>query len=121
VGLFGLAAGLLTTGSIILMIDLTAAETAGTFIGAWGLAQAIARGSASVLGGALLSLGKNLTGAAAAIEPTVEQLLPAYALVFITQAVGMLVAIVLVSRVDIQEFQMDAKRAMTAALESDLD
>ena len=58
VGLFGLAAGLLTTGSIILMIDLTAAETAGTFIGAWGLAQAIARGSASVLGGALLSLGK---------------------------------------------------------------
>ncbi|NJM98859.1 MAG: BCD family MFS transporter [Phormidesmis sp. RL_2_1] len=121
VGLFGLAAGLLTTGSIILMIDLTAAETAGTFIGAWGLAQAMARGSASVLGGGLLSLGKNLTGAAAVAEPTAEQLLPAYALVFGTQAVGMLVAIALVSRVDIQEFQMDAKKAITAALESDLD
>ena len=121
VGVFGLAAGLLTTGSIILMIDLTAAETAGTFIGAWGLAQAIARGSASVLGGGLLSLGKTLTGAAAAADPTSAQLLPAYSLVFVTQAVGMLVAIVLVSRVDIQEFQMDAKRAVTAALETDLE
>ena len=121
VSLFGLAAGLLTTGSIILMIDLTAAETAGTFIGAWGLAQAIARGSASILGGGLLSLGKNLTGAATATAPTAEQLLPAYALVFGTQAVGMLIAIALVSRVDVQEFQMDAKRAIAAALENDLD
>ncbi len=121
VGLFGLAAGLLTTGSIILMLDLTAVETAGTFIGAWGLAQAIARGSASVLGGGLLSLGKNLTGAATATAPTAEQLLPAYALVFVTQAVGMMVAIVLVSRVDVEEFQMDAKQAIAAALESDLD
>ncbi len=121
VGLFGLAAGLLTTGSILLMLDLTAVETAGTFIGAWGLAQAMARGSASVLGGGLLSLGKNLTGAAAVVEPTAEQLLPAYALVFVTQAVGMLVAIALVSRVDIEEFQMDAKRAIAAALDNDLD
>jgi MFS transporter, BCD family, chlorophyll transporter len=121
VGLFGLAAGLLTTGSIILMIDLTAAETAGTFIGAWGLAQAIARGSASVLGGGLLSLGKTLTGAAAVMDPTPSQLWPAYALVFCTQAVGMLAAIALVNRVDIQEFQMDAKRAIATALENNLD
>lgn len=121
VGLFGLAAGLLTTGSIILMLDLTAAETAGTFIGAWGLAQSLARGGASILGGGLLSLGKSLTGAAATDNPTAEQLLPAYALVFVAQAVGMLVAIALVSRVDIEEFQTDAKQAIAAALESDLD
>ncbi|MGI8934533.1 MAG: BCD family MFS transporter [Phormidesmis sp.] len=121
VALFGLAAGVLTTGSIILMLDLTIAETAGTFIGAWGLAQAIARGTASVLGGGLLTVGKNLTGAAAVAEPTAAQLLPAYALVFIMQAVGMLVAIALVSRVDIHEFQLDAKQAMTAALGNDLD
>ena len=119
VGLFGLAAGLLTTGSILLMIDLTAAETAGTFIGAWGLAQAMARGGATLLGGGLLTLGKNITGAVA--TPTPEKLLPAYALVFIVQAVGMLIAIAFVSKVDIQEFQSDAKRAITAALESDMD
>ena len=121
VGLFGLSAGLLTTGSILLMIDLTAAETAGTFIGAWGLAQAIARGGATLLGGGLLSLGKNLTGAAEMIEPTAEKLLPAYALVFVVQAIGMLIAIAFVSKVDIQEFKLDAKRAITAALESDMD
>lgn len=121
VGCFGLASGVLTTGSIVLMLDLTAAETAGTFIGAWGLAQATAQGGASLLGGGLLSLGKVLTGASAVAEPTAAQLLPAYGLVFATQAVGMWVAIALVSRVDITEFQLDAKQAINAALENDLD
>lgn len=124
VGCFGLASGVLTTGSIVLMIDLTAAEAAGTFIGAWGLAQAMAQGGASLLGGALLTLGKQLTGAAAVeaaqAVPTTGQLLPAYGLVFVVQAVGMLVAIALVSRVDIQSFQVDAKQAIAAALENDL-
>ncbi len=46
--LYGLASGIITTGAISLMLDLTAAETAGTFIGAWGLAQAIARGLSTV-------------------------------------------------------------------------
>ncbi|MEO1385805.1 MAG: BCD family MFS transporter [Cyanobacteria bacterium J06634_6] len=121
VALFGLASGVLTTGSIVLMLDLTASEAAGTFIGAWGLAQAMAQGGASLLGGALLSLGELLTGAAAADVPTKAQLLPAYGLVFVVQAVGMLVAIALVSRVDIAEFQLDAKNAISAVLENDLD
>ncbi|MEL6468136.1 MAG: BCD family MFS transporter [Cyanobacteria bacterium J06614_10] len=116
VGLFGLAAGVLTTGSTVLMIDLTAAETAGTFIGAWGLAQAVAQGIASVVGGGLLSLGKSVVGG-----ETLAQLVPAYGLVFFVQALGMLAAIALVSRVNIQEFQLDAKQAISAALESELD
>ncbi|MEL6856414.1 MAG: PucC family protein, partial [Cyanobacteria bacterium J06607_13] len=116
VGLFGLAAGVLTTGSTVLMIDLTAAETAGTFIGAWGLAQAVAQGIASVVGGGLLSLGKSVVGG-----ETLAQLVPAYGLVFFVQALGMLAAITLVSRVNIQEFQLDAKQAISAALESELD
>lgn len=121
VALFGLASGVLTTGSIVLMLDLTAAETAGTFIGAWSLAQAMAQGGASLLGGALLSLGKALTGASAVAEPSAAQLLPAYGLVFAMQAVGMWIAIALVSRVNITEFQLDAKQAISAALENDLD
>ncbi|MBE9063091.1 BCD family MFS transporter [cf. Phormidesmis sp. LEGE 11477] len=121
VGLFGLASGVLTTGSIVLMLDLTAAETAGTFIGAWSLAQAMAQGGASLLGGGLLSLGKVLTGASAVSDPSAAQLLPAYGLVFAVQAVGMWIAIALVGRVDITEFQLDAKQAISAALENDLD
>ncbi|MGD1897023.1 MAG: BCD family MFS transporter [Phormidesmis sp.] len=125
VGLFGLASGVLTTGSIVLMLDLTAAETAGTFIGAWGLAQAMAQGVSTLLGGALLSVGELLTGASAVVsaggEPTASQLIPAYGLVFSVQAVCMWVAIALVSRVNITEFQLDAKNAISAALENDLD
>ncbi|MEM9161573.1 MAG: BCD family MFS transporter [Cyanobacteria bacterium P01_F01_bin.4] len=121
ISLFGLAAGVLTTGSILLMLDLTVAETAGTFIGAWGLAQAMARGGSTVLGGAVLSLGKQGMGLFYAGPIPDDQLLPAYALVFIIQAVGMLVAIALLSRVNIREFQLNAKAAITAALESDMD
>ncbi|HEY9736786.1 MAG TPA: BCD family MFS transporter [Trichocoleus sp.] len=115
---FGIASGVLTLGAIVLMLDLTVAETAGTFIGAWGLAQAIARGSATVLGGGLLDAGKAVVRQVAGGD---AQFLPAYALVFLTQAVGMLLAIFLLSRVNIQEFQANAKDAIAAALERDLD
>lgn len=119
---FGLASGVLTTGSIILMLDLTATATAGTFIGAWGLAQAIARGSATLLGGGLLDLGKQLVRAFSDGQPIPEdQLLPAYALVFLAQAVGMLVAVALIHRVNVHEFKLTTQAAIAAALEADLD
>jgi MFS transporter, BCD family, chlorophyll transporter len=120
--LFGIASGILTLGAIVLMLDLTIAETAGTFIGAWGLAQAMARGSATVLGGGVLDLGRAIlrtfNGAGEVGQP---QAFLAYGLVFTLQAVGMIVAIGLLSRVNIQEFQANAKDAITAALASDMD
>lgn len=109
--LFGVASGVLTAGAIGLMLDLTAAETAGTFIGAWGLAQAMARGLATILGGALLDLGRSLFSI-----PVL-----AYSLVFAVQAVGMMVAISLLSRVNIREFQENAQKAIATVLESELD
>ncbi|WP_026073025.1 BCD family MFS transporter [Nodosilinea nodulosa] len=119
---FGIASGILTLGAIVLMLDLTVAETAGTFIGAWGLAQAIARGSATVLGGGVLDLGRAILRAfSGAAEVGQPQAFLAYGLVFTLQALGMMVAIALLSRVDIQEFQANAKAAITAALESDMD
>lgn len=109
--IFGLAAGVTTTGAVTLMLDLTAAETAGTFIGAWGLSQALARGLSTVLGGALLDLGRQLT----------TNLLIAYGLVFAMQAGVMVVAIVLLGRVNVQEFQMSAKTAITSVMQTDRD
>lgn len=109
--LFGLASGITTTGAISLMLDLTAAETAGTFIGAWGLSQALARALATVTGGAVLSLGKLMF----------SNLVLAYATVFVLQAVGMLLAVWFLSRVDVQEFRTNSRRAIAAVLESDLD
>lgn len=109
--LFGLAAGITTTGAISLMLDLTAAETAGTFIGAWGLAQALARALATVAGGAVLQLGKALFTA-----PVL-----AYGLVFALQAVGMILAVWFLGRVNVQEFRDNAKAAIAAVMEGDLD
>jgi BCD family chlorophyll transporter-like MFS transporter len=120
--LFGIASGILTLGAIVLMLDLTVAETAGTFIGAWGLAQAMARGSATVLGGGVLDLGRIIfVGLNNATGVDQSQVFLAYGLVFILQAVGMIVAILLLNRVDIKEFQANAKAAITATLQSEMD
>ncbi|MEL6493503.1 MAG: BCD family MFS transporter [Cyanobacteria bacterium J06623_7] len=109
--LFGAAAGIATVGGISLMLDLTAAKTAGTFIGAWGLAQAMSRGLATFIGGIILDVGKNIF----------EQSLLAYALVFIIQALGMICAIVILERVDVNEFKSTTQKALATVMEGDLD
>jgi BCD family chlorophyll transporter-like MFS transporter len=109
--LFGIAAGATTIAAISLMLDLTVAETAGTFIGAWGLAQAMARGVATWLGGALLDLGKWLL-------PTPFL---AYSLVFLLEAGCVLLAIALLNRVSVQEFQDNTRQAIATVMEGDLD
>jgi BCD family chlorophyll transporter-like MFS transporter len=109
--LFGLASGVTTTGAISLMLDLTAAETAGTFIGAWGLAQAMARALATVTGGAVLDVGKKLF-----TNPVLS-----YGLVFALQSVGMVLAVWFLSRVNVAEFRTDAKNAIATVLQGELD
>lgn len=108
---FGLSNGIITTGAISLMLDLTVAESAGTFIGAWGLGQAMARGIAVVTGGAVLDLGKSLF-----TNPVL-----AYGLVFTLQVLGMFVAVWVLSRVDVTEFRTDKNLAIASVLESELD
>ncbi|TVQ21274.1 MAG: MFS transporter [Leptolyngbya sp. DLM2.Bin15] len=109
--LFGLSSGILTNSAVSLMLDLTAAETAGTFVGAWGLAQAMAQASATLLGGALLDIGRSVF----------TQTYPAFALVFGLEAVGMLVAMGLLARVNVQEFQTTSQKAIAAVLEQELE
>lgn len=109
--LFGLASGVTTTGAISLMLDLTAAETAGTFIGAWGLAQAMARAIATVTGGAVLTLGKQIFSSSVF----------AYGLVFGLQALGMLLAVWFLGRVNVEEFRTNAKQAIATVLAGELD
>ncbi len=110
--IFGLSTGFLTTAAVSLMLDLTVAEAAGTFIGAWGLAQSISRGIAVVIGGTVLDLGRNLLP---------NNLVLAYGSVFALEAVGMLVSIWFLNRVNVTEFQTNTKRALASVLESDLD
>jgi BCD family chlorophyll transporter-like MFS transporter len=109
--LFGITTGVATIGGISLMLDLTAAETAGTFIGAWGLAQAMSRALATVTGGVVLDIGKEIFAAP----------LLAYSLVFGLQAVGMILATLILDRVNVSEFQANTKAAIATVMESDLE
>lgn len=108
---FGLASGMITAGATSLMLDLTIAETAGTFIGAWGLAQALARGLATICGGLVLNLGQMLF----------NQPVMAYGTVFVVQAIGLCLAVILLGRVDVKEFQRNAQAAISAVMQGDLD
>jgi MFS transporter, BCD family, chlorophyll transporter len=112
--LFGLFSGMVTTSALTLMLDLTLPATAGTFIGAWGLSQALAKGIATILGGTLLDLGKSIFGATNIASTS---LVLAYGLVFALQAVMMLVAIQLLSRVNINEFKVAGGAAVQSVIE----
>ncbi|MCS7030274.1 MAG: BCD family MFS transporter [Gloeomargarita sp. SKYG116] len=92
---FGIASGVTTTGALTLMLDLTLAETAGTFIGAWGLAQALARALSTLCGGGLLELGTRWFGA---------ESFWAYVPVFGTQVLLLGLAALLLRAVDVKAF-----------------
>jgi MFS transporter, BCD family, chlorophyll transporter len=122
--LFGLASGTTTTGAITLMLDLTATETAGTFIGAWGLSQALARGLATIGGGGLLDFGSlafGSKGGAVQITCATQRAAHspgAYALVLAVQALVMVGAIGLLSRVNVQEFKARAEETIAAVIQN---
>jgi BCD family chlorophyll transporter-like MFS transporter len=112
VGIFGLTAGMVTTGALTLMLDLTAAETAGTFVGAWGLAQALAKAASTWLGGLLYQrVGLALFG----------QPIYGFATVFGVEAMMMLVAIGLLWWVNVREFKTDSQQAIAQVLQVELD
>ncbi|MFM7886389.1 MAG: BCD family MFS transporter [Pseudanabaena sp.] len=110
--LFGFSSGITTAGALSLMLDLTAAETAGTFVGAWGLSQAIARGLATVTGGVVLDIGKKIFSDANSL---------AYSFVFVCEAAVMIVAVFLLSRVNVKEFRSDAKQAIATVFANEID
>jgi MFS transporter, BCD family, chlorophyll transporter len=109
--LFGICSGLVTTGAITLMLDFTVPETAGTFIGAWGLSQALAKGLATVFGGVALDLGRLIF----------RDLVMAYGFVFSLQALAMIIAVGLLDRVNVREFQTTAQDAVKAVIGADVD
>jgi BCD family chlorophyll transporter-like MFS transporter len=109
--LFGIAAGVITIASISLMLDLTAAETAGTFVGAWGLAQSMSRGIAIAFGGSILDLGKWLFPNAWL----------AYSFVFFCEALCIVGAVILLNQVNVEEFKANTQQATTMIMEGDLE
>lgn len=114
--LFGLAAGIGTNSALVLMLDLTLPQAAGTFVGVWGLAQALSRALGKVVGGGLLDLGRVLQQA----FNLGDSPFPAYALVLVVEIVVALGALVLLARLNLRQFREDTGRSLTKVLALEL-
>jgi BCD family chlorophyll transporter-like MFS transporter len=110
--LFGLATGIGTNATLVLMLDLTLPEVAGTFVGVWGLAQAYSRAAGKVLGGGMLDLARWLIPS--------ENPFFAYGAVFLVEAAIAVLALVLLNRVNLHQFREDTGRSLDRVLAVEL-
>jgi len=95
VTLLGFGTGLSTVANLSLMFDLTAPGMVGLYIGAWGFSNALSRLIGSVLGGVLRDAVNQITG----------QALSGYLVVFSVEALMLLVAAIMLTQIDVNQFQ----------------
>lgn len=96
--LFGFGSGVSTAANLALMLDMTVPGQVGVFVGAWGVADALARLLGTLLSGVL----RDVVLALAASRPA------AYAAVFGLQALAMLAALALLPRISVARFRDEA-------------
>ena len=95
VTLLGLGTGLSTVANLSLMFDFTMPGMVGLYIGAWGFSNALSRLTGSILGGVVRDVVNQATG----------QALSGYLVVFIIEALMLLIAAIMLTRIDIHKFQ----------------
>ena len=105
----GVASGLFSVAVLALMMAMSVPERIALFMGAWTVSHALADGLATAGGGLVQELAQRLMGS----ERT------AYAVVFATQSIGLLLCAPLLRRIDVQGFAKEvagasARRAASA-------
>ena len=93
--LLGLGTGLSTVANLSLMFDLTMPGMVGLYIGAWGFSNALSRLTGTLLAGIMRDVVTQLTG-----KP-----LSGYLVVFAIEALMLLVATIMLTRINVKEFQ----------------
>ncbi len=99
--LLGLATGLATVSNLSLMLDMTIAGKVGLFIGAWGMADALARLTGSVVSGIVRDLASQI-----AQDPV-----SGYVIVFGMEALMLVVSLFLLRRIDVGAFRRQTEQA----------
>jgi BCD family chlorophyll transporter-like MFS transporter len=96
--LLGLGTGLSTIANLSLMFDLTVPEKVGLYIGAWGFSNGLSRLIGLLMAGVVADVATQLTG-----NP-----LNGYLVVFGLEALMMLLASIMLYRIDVPAFQKKA-------------
>jgi BCD family chlorophyll transporter-like MFS transporter len=91
----GFGTGFATATNLALMLDMTTAEQIGLFIGAWGVADAAARGTGMLLGGVVRDVVTAMTGNASS----------GYITVFLIEAMMLAGSLLLLRAIDVQAFR----------------
>jgi BCD family chlorophyll transporter-like MFS transporter len=91
----GFGTGIATSANLALMLDMTTPEQVGLFIGAWGLADALARGAGMLLGGVVRDLVSGATG-----NPS-----SGYITVFLIEAIMLAGSLLLLRAIDVSAFR----------------
>ena len=98
--LLGIGLGIWNIGTLGLMMDLSPAGRAGTFLGFWTLSVTFARGIGVSGGGILRDISLSLTGSYATT----------YGIVFVLGFVGLGVAWVALSQVNLKDYKSEVKQ-----------
>jgi BCD family chlorophyll transporter-like MFS transporter len=101
---FGIGFGVFTVGGVSLLMAVTTAEKAASYLALWSVIQLVSRGLGIAAGGVLRDLVNTLSG----------QIALAYGAVFAVEAIGLLLSIWLLRRVDIRGFAEGRRPAVSA-------
>jgi len=100
VATLGLATGLATVSNLSLMLDMTTATGIGLFIGAWGMADALARLVGNLLGGAMRDVVTQASGNPVA----------GYLVVFAIEAAMLIVSLRVLRQIDVGAFRRQTEQ-----------
>lgn len=101
--LLGLATGLSTVSNLSLMLDMTTAGSVGLFIGAWGMASALARLTGNLLSGLIRE----------SFTPLLQSSVGGYNAVFIVEIVILMVSLLILRGVDVNIFQRESDSSLS--------
>jgi MFS transporter, BCD family, chlorophyll transporter len=96
--LLGFGTGISTVANLSLMFELTVPEKVGLYIGAWGFSNGLSRLTGLLLAGVIADLATQFTG----------NVLNGYLIVFALEALMLLIAAFMLSRIDVNAFQKRA-------------
>lgn len=108
IAILGAGMGVFNIGALSMMMEMTVPGETGSLMGAWGMAQALANGSAQFSGGLLRDVGLHATESASIT----------YAFIFLISTVLCVVAINLMARVNVEKFRKLTREQMSLAIEA---